>query len=190
MCARVSAGSKLSDPFNVTNRVKQGCILAPLLLILFYVAMLKEAMSKTTAEIYICFRMTGKLFNLRRLQATTKVVEELIQELLYADDCALFAHSEKELKEMSDLSSAAAVSFGLTINLTKTEVMHQRPPNDTSTQAEVNIVLNGVKLNEVPHFTYLGSILSNDALLDGQRNLSMNQEGKLQFWPSIRESVE
>ena len=55
---------------------------------------------------------------------------------------------------MSDLFSAAAVFFGLIINLAITEVMHQRPPNDTSTQAEVNIVPNGIKLNEVPHFTY------------------------------------
>ena len=54
----------------------------------------------------------------------------------------------------------------LTINLTKTEVMHQTPTNDTSAQTEVNIVLNGVGLNELHHFTYLGSILSNDALLD------------------------
>ena len=78
----------------------------------------------------------------------------------------MFAHSDKELQQMSDLFSAAAVSFGHTINLTKTEVMHQTSPNDTSAQTEVNIVLNGVRLNEVPHFTYLGSILSNDALLD------------------------
>ena len=83
--------------------------------------MLKSAMTTTIAGIYIRFRTTGKLFNIRRLQATTKVVEELIQELLYAADCALFAHSDKELQEMSDLFS---VSFGLTINLTKTEVMH------------------------------------------------------------------
>ena len=128
--------------------------------------MLKSAMTTTIAGIYIRFRTTGKLFNLPRLQVTIKVVEELIQELLQADDCALFAHSDNELHEMSDLFSAAAVFFGLTINLTKTEVMHQTPPNETSAQTEVNIVLNGVRLNEVPHFTYLGSILSNDALLD------------------------
>ena len=100
------------------------------------------------------------------MQATTKVVEKLIQELLHADDCALFAYSEKELEEMSDLFSAAGVSFALTINLAKTEVMHQRQQNNTSSQAEVNIILSGVRLNEVLHFTYLGSILSNDALTD------------------------
>ena len=108
MCARVSAGGKLSDPFNVTNGVKQGCILAPLLFIFFYAAMLKAAMTTTKAGIYIPFRTTVKLFNLRRLQATTKVVEELIQELLYADACTLFAHSDKELQVISDLFSAAS----------------------------------------------------------------------------------
>ena len=53
MCARVSTGSKLSDPFHVTKGMEKGCILAPLLFILFYAAMLKEAMSKTIAGIYI-----------------------------------------------------------------------------------------------------------------------------------------
>ena len=67
---------------------------------------------------------------------------------------------------MSDLFSAAAISFDLIINLAKTMVMHQRPPSDTSTHAGVNIVLNGVRLKEVPHFTFMESILLNDGLLD------------------------
>ena len=110
--------------------------------------MLKEAISKSTAEIYISFKTTGKVFNLRRLQATTKDFEELIQKLQYAADCALFAHFANELQELSDLVLAAAVSFGFTINLTKTDVMHQRLQNVTSTQPEVNIVLNSVRLDE------------------------------------------
>ena len=65
---------------------------------------------------------------------------------------------------MSDFS-AAADSFGLTINLTKTEVTHNKTSNDRSTQTEANILLNGVRLNEVSHFTYLESILSNDTRL-------------------------
>ena len=59
----------------MTNSVKQGCILAQLVFILFYAAMIKEAMSKIEAGI---FKTIGKLFNFRRLQATTKVVEKLM----------------------------------------------------------------------------------------------------------------
>ena len=54
LCGRVLAGGKLSNPFSVTKGVKQGPILgflAPLLFILFYAAMIKEATSKTT----VCF---------------------------------------------------------------------------------------------------------------------------------------
>ena len=87
-------------------------MLAPFLFNLFYAAMPKEAMSKSKVGIYMRFRTSGKLFNLRRLKASTKVLEELMQDLLYADDCALCAHSEADLQEMCDHFAEAARLFG------------------------------------------------------------------------------
>ena len=112
------------------------------------------------------FRTSGKLFNLRRLKASTKVLEELMQDLLYADDCALCAHSEADLQELCNHFAEAARLFGLKINLSKTEVMHQRPPRDESINQETSIKIGNVSLKEVPTFVYLGSTLSNDAMLD------------------------
>ena len=166
MCGRVSANDNLSAAFLIAIGLKQGCMLAPFLFILFYAAMLKEAMSKSKAGIYMRFRTSGKLFNLRRLKASTKVLEELMQDLLYADDCALCAHSEADLQELCNHFAEAARLFGLSINLSKTEVMHQRPPRDESVNQETNIKIGNVSLKEVPTFVYLGSTLSNDAMLD------------------------
>ena len=57
--------------------------------------MLREAQADLPDGIYIRFRTDGSLFNLRRLLERTKTIEELITELLFADDCALLAHMEE-----------------------------------------------------------------------------------------------
>ncbi|XP_019618612.1 PREDICTED: peroxisomal bifunctional enzyme-like [Branchiostoma belcheri] len=59
--------------------------------------MLQEAKDDLTENIYIRFRTDGSVFDLRRLLAHTKTLEELILDLLFADDCALLAHTEAAL---------------------------------------------------------------------------------------------
>ena len=59
--------------------------------------MLREAKEDLTEGIYIRFRTNGSVFNLRRLLAQTKTSEELILELLFADDCALLVHTEEAI---------------------------------------------------------------------------------------------
>ena len=65
---------------------------------------------------------TAVLFNLRRLLARTKTIEELINELLFADDCTLLAHTEEGLQHIVNRFSDATKNFGLTISLKKTKV--------------------------------------------------------------------
>ena len=76
--------------------------------------------------IYIRFLTDGSLFNLRRLLARTKTIEELITELLFAEDHALLAHTEEALQHIVNRFSDAAKSFGLTISLKKTAAKEKR----------------------------------------------------------------
>ena len=62
-----------SDPLPVTNGVKQGCVLAPTLFSMMFSAMLTAAFQDGDNGIPIRYRFDGKLFNLRRLQAKSKV---------------------------------------------------------------------------------------------------------------------
>ena len=75
------------------------------------------------------FRTDGSLFNLRRFLARTKTIEELITELLFANDCALLVRTEEALKHIVNRFSDAAKNFGLTISLMKTEALYQRSPH-------------------------------------------------------------
>ena len=111
--------------------------------------MFREARDDLPDGIYIRFRTDGSLFNLRRLLARTKTIEELITELLFADDCALLANTEEALQHIVNCISDAAKNFGLTISLKETGLLYQIPPRLAYNPPHINI--DGTNLNAVEH---------------------------------------
>jgi len=75
MSARVVLGRLESDPFMVNVGVKQGCFLAPVIFNLFLVAITVLFCNRVLPadSVGINYRLDGSLFNIRRLQAATKV---------------------------------------------------------------------------------------------------------------------
>ena len=123
MLARVQNDGKFSDPFSVTNGVKQGCVLASTLFSLMFSAMLTDAIQDDDNGIPIRYRFDGKLFNLRRLQAKSKVQTEVLDEFLFADDMAKGAPTEEKMQKGVDVLSDSCDSYDLTISIKKTEVV-------------------------------------------------------------------
>ena len=120
---RVSIGGDISQPFYINRGVKQGCVLAPTLFTLCLAAVL-DTMSHSIAKgVYIHTRMDGKLFNLARPKARTKVRAVCIRDPLYADDSALVATDSADIQETVESFLRAAKQFGLKINTTKTELI-------------------------------------------------------------------
>lgn len=78
-----------TETFEISNGVKQGCVLAPV----FFMHMLSHADRDLEKGVYIQYRLDGSLFDLRRLSAKTKCSEDLLQ-----DDCALVAHDRADLQ--------------------------------------------------------------------------------------------
>ena len=92
MQARVQNDGEYSEPFPVTNGVKQGCVMAPTLFSMMFSAMLTDAFQDIDAGFPI------RLLNLRRLQAKSKVQTDVVDKLFYADDLVENAKSEEKCK--------------------------------------------------------------------------------------------
>ena len=73
MLARVQIIASFFYPFPVINRVKQGCVLALTPFSMMFPVMLTDAFQDGENGIPIRYRFNGNLFNLRRLQAKSKV---------------------------------------------------------------------------------------------------------------------
>ena len=166
MRARVSVSGRISEPILVENGVKQGDILAPTLFALYFAMVFRVAFKNCKAGIYIRYRTSGKIFNIRRLSSKTKVFVSLIRDLLYADDCDLVTHTECDMQHLMDRFSKSCSALGLTISLKKTVVMFQPAPGKL--YSEPNIYVCGKRLSVVDKFVYLGSTLNRVCTLDDE----------------------
>ena len=165
----VNAGGLITEYFEVKCGVKQGDLIAPTLFSIFFSAVLMHAFKDCTFGVYIKYRTTGKLFNLRRFTAKTKTFQCIVRDLLYADDCDLVSDSLQDMQTLMSRLSASCKEFGLSISLDKTVVMFQPAPGVPYTAP--SIYVDGVKLKVVEKFTYLGSVLNRHCSLDDEISL-------------------
>ena len=123
MCAQVvMAGSQLSS-FSVDVGVRQGCVLAPIIINLLLVAitLVSHRDLQSSDCVGIEYRLDGGLFNPRRLHAKTKTSSAIISALQYADDAAFPSHTADGLQRSLDVMPGTYLRAGLIINPTKTE---------------------------------------------------------------------
>jgi hypothetical protein len=164
--ARVINDGSYSREFQVTNGAKQGCVLAPTLFSIFFSVVLHDAFKDVEKGIKVRYRTSGGIFNLRRFQAKSKMSSMLARELLFADDCALAAHSFDDIQYIVDKFNRSCKRFGLCISLKKTEVIFQPKPGSRYTPSP--ILINRKPLVYVDSFKYLGSVLSSDTSIDSE----------------------
>nr|XP_054767476.1 uncharacterized protein LOC129274752 [Lytechinus pictus] len=149
--------------------LKQGCVLAPTLFGIFFSVLLSHAFRSSKDGVYLHTRSDGKLLNLARLRAKTKVKKILIRDMLFADDVALSSQSEEGLQRLIDCFSEACEDFGLTISLKKTNIMGQ------DVRSVPDISIGNYTLQVVENFTYLGSMISSKLSLDPELNVRIGK---------------
>ena len=162
MKGTVSFDGDMSDPFSILSGVKQGCVLAPTLFGIFFSLLLYHAFDSSTKGVYIHTRHDGKLYNLARLRAKTKITCVLLREMLFADDAALASHTHDGLQRLLDRFFKACREFSLTISIKKTEIMAQDAPSPPS------ISIGDSQLANVSNFKYLGSLISDNLSLEAE----------------------
>ena len=89
MLARLNHNSVMSRPLSLSNGVKHGCVLAPTLFSIMFSVILMDTFRDTDVGIGINYRTDSSVFNLRRLQAKSKVRPDTVHDFLFADDWAL-----------------------------------------------------------------------------------------------------
>ena len=167
---QVRLNSNLSGSFSIINSVKQGCVLALTLFSIFFSMMIKQITEDLDDDsaVYICYCLDSSLFNLRRLHAHTKTLEQLFHNLLYANNTALVAHTKRPQQHLTSCFAEAAQLFGLEVSLKKTEVLHQPAPLEE--YCSPHITTGGTELKAVHQFTYLGCAITSDAKIKKEVN--------------------
>ena len=117
MLAMVHNDGEISDPFPVTNGVKQDCVLASTLFSMMFSAILTDAFQDADNGKAIRYRFDGKLFNLKRLQTKSKVQTEVRDKFLFADDMAKGSSTEENMPKGVDQVSDSCDSYDLTISI-------------------------------------------------------------------------
>ena len=134
---------------------------------MMFSAMLTDAFQADDNDIPIRYHI-GKLFNLRWLQAKSKMQTEVLDQFLFADDMAKGAPTEEKTQKDVDQVSDSCDSYDLTISIKKTKVVYQPAPGKP--YKEPTITMKGQRLQVVDKFTYLGSTLSRVVHIDEEVN--------------------
>lgn len=156
MTARFTFNVELSEEITVDNSVKQGDIPAPTLFLIYFAVVLAHAFQNYTTGIGLRFRITGRVFNLRRFNTRSETFQTLVRELLHGRGHAadyrqifssvLFLRSHCKLEEdQGDANSTNGFPY-----------------------REPNIYVRGTRLGVVDTFVYLGRALSKDGALGSE----------------------
>ena len=145
---RVRANGMLSKPFNVGVGLRQGCVLSPLLFIIY-------------------MNWIDKCSQVRESVAVGKCK---IDRLLFADDLVLLASSELSLQHALDCFVNACSDAGMKISTRKTEVLClSRNP------AQCTLQSSGTVLRQVEKFKYLGVAFTSDGRQDKEIDARIGQ---------------
>jgi hypothetical protein len=138
-----SGNNCISSPINIGNGTRQGGLLSPY----FFARYIRELIC-TVVQSNIGCNIGGVFYNL----------------LAYADDIVLLAPSWRALQTLINLLNRCAMDINMLCNVAKTVCMVFKPKrvNMIVDSNFPHFTLNGVALQFVSEFKYLGHIINNE----------------------------
>ena len=116
--------------FNVCQGLRQGCVLSPLLLNMFFAAFIIVVLQRFAEDplivsdlVYLDDAPKGEDGRPRE-EGTLEIVRRAVWGVLYADDAGEVSTSPRGLTSMMDVIVVACQELGLTVSEKKTKSMH------------------------------------------------------------------
>ena len=158
-CVRPDDGVS-SDWFEVEQRLRQGCVLSPLLFNIFFAAVLTVVLQRFSEEPAILAELVylNEPSTSMGPEPAMDYVRRAVWGMLYADDACIVSRSPEGLAKMMEVIVEVCRAAVLTASATKTEAMGVPPPRTPRTM--VQIEATGQTYKEVQSFTYLGGVVT------------------------------
>ena len=159
MQATIQMDGQALDPVNVSNGLRQGCCMAPVLFNLYACLFVERWRARVEnacgVGVSLKYKHDRKLFR----RYTRNAEESLLTELQFADDAALPATTREGAEEALRKYIEVAGDFGLTVSVPKTKLMVTgREATDTD---RTPIPVGDEQIECVSEFSYLGSVISS-----------------------------
>ena len=167
---------ELSDWFEVTQGLGQGCVLSSLLFNIFFAAATEVVLVRFSEDDTIV-RDLVYLEEKAGVGAGTPLerARRAVWGMLYADDAGVVSRSQKGLARMMTTTVEVFGEFGLTVSEKKTETLLMRAPEKQpkkggSPPPPLVIEAAGQKYAQTAQFRYLGGLVNEDGELTQEIN--------------------
>ena len=122
------------------------------------------------------------------MHAHTKTLGQLFRDLLFADDAALVAHTERAIQQQTSCFAEVALLFRREVSLKKTDVLHQ--PACLKEYRLQHITIARTELKAVYQFIYLGCTINHIRHQDRWGSRQQTGQSKRHSQQTIQKSME